>query len=89
LALSTFSGKGSPLNMSVQPCSRKAGSSDEMSSPNTTAMRGCKPCDAAKACKALAQASGLMPPALATTLMPRCITSGSTDFMAMSTNSVA
>jgi hypothetical protein len=89
LALSTFSGKGSELNMSVQPCSRKEGSSDEMSSPNTTAMRGCKPCDAAKVCNARAQASGLMPPALATTLMPRFMTSGSTDFMAISTKSVA
>jgi len=43
----------------------------------------------ANAFSAAAQPAGLMPPALAMTLMPRCITCGSTDFIATSTKSVA
>ena len=75
--------------MSRVPASRKAGISALTSSPSTTAMRGVRPIVAARACNASAQPRGLMPPALAITLMPRRITSGSTDFIALSTKSVA
>ena len=75
--------------MSCVPLARSSVIWALTSSPSTTAMRGASPMVSASAFSAAAQPRGLIPPALAITLMPRCMTCGNTCFIAVSTKSVA
>ena len=60
-----------------------------MSSPSTTPMCIATPALAQAASSAALQARGFTPPALATTLMPRALISGSSGAITCSTKSVA
>ena len=63
-------GKAAPLNISVMPRSRNSPARALRSSPSTTPIFSATPSSAATLASASRQASGLTPPALATTLMP-------------------
>jgi len=75
--LQISSGKGAPENISVTPRARISSARPSRSSPSTTPIERSIPASAAALASASRQPRGFTPPALATTLIPLVLISGS------------